>query len=235
MKKTGLLYLSACLLTTFIGCNNSQLDLNDPSVTENLDTSIDPSTFMWYDKPAGKWEEALPVGNGRLGAMVFGKYGEEQIQLNEETYWSGGPYSTVVAGGHKALPQIQKYIFEGEPLKAHKLFGRHLMGYPVEQQKYQALANLHLFFQEQDTVINYQRSLDLTTGIATVKYSKDGVNYKREVVASHPDQTIVVRLTADKPGSISFDAELRGVRNSAHSNTSPIIEDGTSPQMKAIR
>ncbi len=194
-----------------ISCNNS-------SVIENVDTSIDPSTFMWYDKPAEKWEDALPVGNGRLGAMVFGRYGEEQIQLNEETYWSGGPYTTVVAGGHKVLPQIQKYIFDGEPLKAHKLFGRHLMGYPVEQQKYQALANLHLFFQDQDTVINYQRSLDLTTGIASVTYSKDGVNYKREVVASHPDQTIVVRLTADKLGSISFDAELRGVRNNAHSN-----------------
>lgn len=122
MKKTGLRYLSACLLTTFISCNNSQPDLNDSSVTENVDTSIDPSTFMWYDKPTEKWEDALPVGNGRLGAMVFGKYGEEQIQLNEETYWSGGPYSTVVAGGHKVLPQIQKYIFEGEPLKAHKLF-----------------------------------------------------------------------------------------------------------------
>jgi len=145
MKKAGFIYLSACLLTTFISCNNSQPDLNSSSATENVDTSIDPSTFMWYDKPAEKWEDALPVGNGRLGAMVFGKYGEEQIQLNEETYWSGGPYSTVVAGGHKVLPQIQKYIFEGKPLKAHKLFGRHLMGYPVEQQKYQALANLHLF------------------------------------------------------------------------------------------
>ena len=206
------------LLTTLISCNNSQPDLNNSSVIENVDTSINPSTFMWYDKPAEKWEDALPVGNGRLGAMVFGRYGEEQIQLNEETYWSGGPYTTVVAGGHKVLPQIQKYIFDGKPLEAHKLFGRHLMGYPVEQQKYQALANLHLFFQDQDTVINYQRSLDLTTGIATVKYSKDGVYYKREVVASHPDQTIVIRLTADKLGSISFDAELRGVRNSAHSN-----------------
>jgi alpha-L-fucosidase 2 len=218
MKKTGLIYLSTCLITTFISCNNSQPDLSGSSFTENVDRSIDPSTFMWYDKPAEKWEDALPVGNGRLGAMIFGKYGEEQIQLNEETYWSGGPYSTVVTGGHKVLPQIQKYIFDSEPLKAHKLFGRYLMGYPVEQQKYQALANLHLFFPEQDTVINYQRSLDLSTGIATVKYSKDGVNYKREVVASHPDQTILVRLTADKPGSISFDAELRGVRNSAHSN-----------------
>jgi alpha-L-fucosidase 2 len=185
---------------------------------KNGDTSFDPSTLMWYEKPAEKWEDALPVGNGRLGAMIFGKYGEERIQLNEETYWSGGPYSTVVTGGHKILPQIQKLIFDGEPLEAHKLFGRHLMGYPVEQQKYQALANLHLFFQDQDTVTNYIRSLDLATGIVTVKYLKDGVNYKREVIASHPDQTIVIQLTADKPGRISFDAELRGVRNSAHSN-----------------
>lgn len=188
------------------------------TITNDLNRSIDPSTLMWYDKPAQKWEDALPIGNGRLGAMVFGKYGAEQIQLNEETYWSGGPYSTVVKGGAKVLPQIQKYIFEGRPLKAHKLFGRHLMGYPVEQQKYQALANLHLSFPDQDTAFNYQRSLDLATGIVTVQYSKDGVHYKREILASYPDQTIVVRLSADTPGSISFDAELRGVRNSAHSN-----------------
>jgi alpha-L-fucosidase 2 len=214
MKTTRRICLYACLISTFISCNYSHPDLND----KNSDLSIDPATLMWYDKPAEKWEDALPVGNGRLGAMIFGNYGEEQIQLNEETYWSGGPYSTVVEGGYKVLPQIQKLIFDGEPLKAHKLFGRHLMGYPVEQQKYQALANLHLFFQDQDTVINYQRSLDLKTGIATIKYSKDGVNYKREVVASHPDQTIVIRITADKPGSLSFHAELRGIRNSAHSN-----------------
>ena len=111
MKKTGLICLSVYLLITFINCNIS----NDQRITEKMDTKIDPSTFMWYDKPAEKWEESLPVGNGRLGAMIFGKYGEEQIQLNEETYWSGGPYSTVVAGGHKVLPQIQKYIFENEP------------------------------------------------------------------------------------------------------------------------
>jgi alpha-L-fucosidase 2 len=99
---------------------------------------------MWCESAANAWEGALPVGNGRLGAMVFGKYGEERIQLNEDTYWTGGPYSTVVQGGSAYLSQIQKYIFEGEPVKAHKLFGRHIMGYPVEQQKYQSLANLHL-------------------------------------------------------------------------------------------
>ncbi len=173
---------------------------------------------MWYDEPASKWEEALPVGNGRLGAMVFGDFGEERIQLNEETYWSGGPYSTVVKDGYKKLPEIQQAIFNGEPIKAHKLFGRYLMGYPVEQQKYQALANLHLFFHNEDTALNYRRSLDLKTGVATVTYESNGVNYTREVIASEPDQTIAIRITADKPGSISLDAQLRGVRNSAHSN-----------------
>lgn len=212
--KTLLICIYICLQLVFFGCDNSQTSLN----AEKGETSIDPSTLMWYDKPAEKWEDALPVGNGRLGAMVYGNYGEEQIQLNEETYWSGGPYSTVVKGGYKMLPQIQKLIFEGEPLKAHKLFGRYLMGYPVEQQKYQALANLHLFFENQDTVSNYQRSLDLSVGIVTVNYSKNGINYKREVIASHPSQMIVIRLTADKPGSITFKAELRGVRNMAHSN-----------------
>lgn len=183
-----------------------------------LDKSIDPATLMWYNQPAEQWEDALAVGNGRIGAMVFGKYGEEKIQLNEETYWSGGPYSTVVKGGYKKLPEIQKAIFDGEPIKAHQLFGRHLMGYPVEQQKYQALANLHLFFTDQDTATHYRRSLDLKTGVVSVSYKVDGVTYKREVIASAPDQTIAIRLTADKPGSISFETQLRGVRNNAHSN-----------------
>jgi alpha-L-fucosidase 2 len=96
--------------------------------------TFDPATLLWYKSPAAVWEEALPVGNGRLGAMVFGKYGEERIQLNEDTYWTGGPYSTVVSGGYKVLPEIQKSIFKGDPIKAHKLFGRYMMGYPVEHR-----------------------------------------------------------------------------------------------------
>ncbi len=186
-----------------------------PAAIENLE--FNPSTLLWYESPAGAWEEALPVGNGRLGAMVFGKYGEERIQLNEETYWSGGPYSTVVEGGAEVLPDIQKFLFEGEPLKAHKLFGRHMMGYPVEQQKYQSLANLHLFFRQEE-VTDYKRWLNLETGITCVEYSVGDVTYRREIVSSAPDQVILVRLTASKPGSISFRAQLRGCRNQAHSN-----------------
>lgn len=184
-----------------------------------LDTlRLKPATTLWYNKPASKWNEALPLGNGRLGAMVFGNYGEERIQLNEETYWSGGPYSTVVKGGHKVLPKIQQLVFEEKYLEAHNLFGRNLMGYPVEQQKYQSLANLHLFFENEKKVDTYKRWLDLTTAVATVEYSANGITYRREVFASAPDQVIVVRLTASKPASISFVANLRGVRNQAHSN-----------------
>ncbi len=188
-------------------------------VTERiLNKTFDPSTLLWYTKPANEWEEALPVGNGRLGAMVFGGVDEERIQLNEETYWSGGPYSTVVKGGYKALPEIQKLIFEGKPIESHKLFGRHLMGYPVEQQKYQSLANLLLFFEKEQDSQYYTRWLDLSTGITGVEYTINGVTYLREVFSSAVDQIIAVRLTASEPGKISFGTELRGVRNSAHSN-----------------
>ncbi|MFN8355855.1 MAG: glycoside hydrolase family 95 protein [Spirosomataceae bacterium] len=180
--------------------------------------TFDPSLLLWYDQPAKRWEDALPVGNGRLGAMVFGKYGEERIQLNEDTYYSGGPYSTVVKGGYKVLPQIQQLVFEQKFLDAHNLFGRHLMGYPVEQQKYQSLGNLHLFFKQQDSVSTYKRWLDLQTGVSGVSYLANGVRFQREVMVSVPDQVIIVRITADKPNSISLTANLRGERNQAHSN-----------------
>jgi alpha-L-fucosidase 2 len=212
MKKVTILFLS---LAYFLNSVFSQsIDIANAINTRNFD----PSLLLWYKAPASVWEEALPVGNGRLGAMVFGKYGEERIQLNEETYWSGGPYSTVVKGGYKVLPEIQKNIFEGNPIRAHKLFGRYLMGYPVEQQKYQAFANLILSFKDEKEVTNYKRWLDLGTGVSSVEYKVNGVTYRREVFSSVPDQVIAVRLTADKAGSISFTAELRGERNGAHSN-----------------
>ncbi len=205
-------------LLLFVGVHlTGQSDENSNVSSKIEQGKFDPATVLWYKQPASIWEDALPVGNGRLGAMVYGRSGEEIIQFNEETYWTGGPYSTVVEGGYKKLPGIQKMIFNGEPIKAHKLFGRAIMGYPVEQQKYQSLANLHLTFQE-DSVQKYTRALDLKTGIATVNYEYKGVNYTREILASAVDQTIAVRITADKPGSISFDAQLRGVRNEAHSN-----------------
>lgn len=195
----------------------SQSNSAQSTLSTTKQASFDPATLLWYNQPASKWEEALPVGNGRLGAMVYGKYDEEIIQFNEDTYYTGGPYNSVVKGGYKKLPEIQKLIFNGEPIKAHKLFGRTMMGYPVEQMKYQSMANLHLFF-ENDSVEHYKRSLDLKTGIVTDTYTVNNIHYTKEVFASAIDQTIAIRITADKPASITFDAELRGVRNSAHSN-----------------
>lgn len=189
------------------------------NISEQIEhKSFDPSLVMWYTSPASKWEEALPVGNGRLGAMVFGKTDEERIQLNEDTYWSGGPYSTVVKGGSKSLPEIQKLIFGGEIIKAHKMFGRNLMGYPVEQQKYQALANLILKFAVTGEPSKYRRWLNLASGVTAMEYTINGVTFQRTVFSSAPDQVIVVRLTASKMKSVSFTASLRGVRNSQMSN-----------------
>jgi alpha-L-fucosidase 2 len=190
-----------------------------------------PSTLLWYAHPADRWENALPVGNGRLGAMVFGKTDEETIQLNEETYWSGGPYSTVVKGGYKALPEIQRLVFEGNYKMAHILFGRSLLGYPVEQMKYQSLGGLVLRFPSKDPVAGYRHELDLDTAVVRTTYARNGVRYTREVFSSPADQVIVVRLAADQPGMVSFTAELRGERNEAHSNyaTDYFRMDGLPP------
>ena len=188
---------------------------------------FDPATLLWYGKPAQAWDEALPVGNGRIGGMIFGGAGEEHIQLNEDTYWTGGPYSTVVAGGYKQLPEIRKLVFEGKYLEAHNLFGRALMGYPVEQQKYQSLADLYIHFGTGATggnigraaaIEGYKRWLDLAAGVSGVDYTIAGVRYHRAVFVSAADNVLVMRITADRAGSISFRAALRGVRNQAHSN-----------------
>ena len=148
---------------------------------EKAKTGSDPATRLWYAHPADKWENAFPVGNGRLGAMVFGKTDDEEIQLNEETYWSGGPYSTVVKGGYRALPEIRKLVFEGNYKMAHILFGRNLMGYPVEQMKYQSLGRLVLRFPSKEAVTDYRHELDLDAAVVRTEYSQGGVRFTREV------------------------------------------------------
>jgi alpha-L-fucosidase 2 len=186
---------------------------------------------LWYRQPAGEWQEALPVGNGRLGAMVFGNTAEERIQLNEETLWTGGPYDPGRSGGAGALPEIRRLLFAGDYEKAHDLFGRTMMGIPYEQMKYQPLGDLWLTFPGHEEVSEYRRELDLDEAIVRVTYRVGDVTFSREVFSSPVDQVIVVRLSADRPGQISFSANLHGVRNPAHSNygTDYFRMDGLPP------
>jgi alpha-L-fucosidase 2 len=173
---------------------------------------------LWYNQPAEQWNHALPVGNGRLGAMVFGNSATERIQLNEETFWAGGPYDPTNPGGAEALPEIQRLLFAGEVDKAHDLFGRKMMGIPYEQMKYQSLGDLWLFFPGHEEVTDYRRELNIDEAISRVRYRVNGVGYTREVFATAVDQVIVVRITTDQPGALTFSAELHGARNQTHSN-----------------
>jgi alpha-L-fucosidase 2 len=195
-----------------------------------------PAGVVWYSHPAAAWDAAFPVGNGRLGGLVWGKTDEEQIMLNEDTLWSGGPYSTVVKGGAAFLPELRKAVFDGQYKRAYVLFSRHFLGYPVEQMKYQALGTLVLKLSK-DPVTGYRHQLDLDTAVATTSYEQGGVRFKREVFSSPVDQVLVVRLTADSPGKISFVSQLRGSRNQTHSNyaTDYFRMDGLGPDGLVLR
>ncbi|UCD49758.1 MAG: glycoside hydrolase N-terminal domain-containing protein [Phycisphaerales bacterium] len=161
---------------------------------------------LWYRQPAAEWTEALAVGNGRLGAMVFGGIDRERLQLNEDTLYAGGPYDPTHDEALKALPEARRLIFAGKYREAHDLIGAKMMARPLKQMPYQTLGNLLLAFPEAENVTNYRRDLNLDTAIASVTYEIDGVTFTREVFASSVDQVIVVRLTADKPGEVSFKA-----------------------------
>ncbi len=126
------------------------------------------ATVVWYRQPAQKWDEALPVGNGRLGALVFGEPGSEGLSLNEQTVWTGGPYDPSRSGGPETLPEIRRLVFAGKYVEAEELFGKTMLGKPVEQMKHQPLGKLFLEFPGHAVVTEYRRQLDLDTAIASV-------------------------------------------------------------------
>ncbi|MBN2311724.1 MAG: glycoside hydrolase family 95 protein [Candidatus Hydrogenedentes bacterium] len=165
-------------------------------------------TSLWYRKPAEEWTDALPVGNGRLGAMVFGRIRPERIQLNEETIWDGYERDTTNPAALEALPEVRRLLFEGENQAAVDLAGEKMMGNPERVKSYQSLGDLTLLLPKPDKVNGYRRALDLATGIASTEYAAGGVRFEREVFSSAPDQVIVMRLTADKPGSVDVRATL---------------------------
>jgi len=167
---------------------------------------------LWYRQPAQEWTQALPVGNGRLGAMVFGGVSEERIQLNEDTLWAGHPVDRDKAGAYRHLPMIRRMLFEGKYAEAQKLAQQELFG-PRLVRSYQTLGDLHLQFDGAGEVTDYRRALDLDTALVTVRYQRDGVTFTREVFSSPVDQCLVVRISGDQPGSVNLTARLSRPEN----------------------
>ncbi len=172
---------------------------------------------LWYLQPAAEWVEALPVGNGRLGAMVFGGVASERIQFNEDSVWQGEPHDYARVGAHRHLDRIRELLTAGKQSEAEELAMKEFMSDPLRQKAYQAFADLTLDFPDIDSAqaTRYERALDLDTALATVAFNAGGTRYTREVFASYPDQAIVVHLTASGDGILSFEAGMQSAHAGA--------------------
>lgn len=163
---------------------------------------------LWYNKPANVWNEALPIGNGRLAAMVFGSPASEKIQLNEGTFWSGGPSRNDNPNALGALPVIRQAVFNGMYSNVESMVNQNITAAQLHGSMYQPVGYLLLSFQGHSSYMDYYRELDLEKALFTATYNVDDVKYKREVFASQPDQVIVMRLTASQPGMLTFSASM---------------------------
>ena len=187
-----------------------------------------PATTLWYEQPAEVWTEALPVGNGRLGAMVFGDPRAERIQLNEDTVWAGGPYDPSSPTAFDAYAKARELIFAGKQREANDLILAQGMGRPMRQASYQTVGDLMLEFPDVGAITDYRRELDLPSAVATTRYTAGGVTYTQQVFASAPDQVIVIRLTANQPGKVSVKATMKSPQKNPKS-----IADGSSVTLSA--
>ena len=163
---------------------------------------------LLYDRPAQTWEEALPLGNGRLGAMVYGGVSQEQIQFNEETLWTGKPRYYARKGAYKHLAEIRRLLFEGKQKEAADLMEKDFMSVPRSLMAYQPFGDLIIDFPTHQHYTDYRRELDIENSLHRVSYKIDGDTYTREVFVSFPDQVIAVRLTSDRDSGLDFNVRL---------------------------
>jgi alpha-L-fucosidase 2 len=183
------------------------------------------SLKLWYKQPSGNtWENALPIGNGRLGAMVYGNVEKETIQLNEHTVWSGGPNRNDNPLALDSLAIIRQLIFEGKQKDAERIAGRVIITKKSHGQKFEPVGSLQLAFVGHENFSNYSRELDIERAITKTSYTVNGITYTRQALASFPDRVVVMRLTASKPGSISFTAFFTTPQKRAVIKTTPTKE-----------
>ncbi|HPX43205.1 MAG TPA: glycoside hydrolase family 95 protein [Bacteroidales bacterium] len=163
---------------------------------------------LWYEQPASSWVEALPIGNGRLGAMIYGGESTDHIQFNEETLWTGRPHDYSHEGASEYLGTIRKLLWEGKQKEAEKLALEKFMSVPLHQEKYQPFGDLWLEFANHDSITEFRRELDIANAICRTTYMTGGKRYTREYFASHPANLIVIRLLSDNRRSLSFDLKM---------------------------
>jgi len=207
MKITANLLLIALTVSITVSCSSGEEELK-----------------LWYNKPASVWEEALPVGNGRLGAMIYGGTEEDHIQFNEETLWTGEPHDYSNSDAYRYLGTIRQLLWEGKQKEAEKLALEHFMSKPLRQKKYQPFGDLWLRFPGHSQVTGYRRELNLNEAICKTSYTTEGVNFTREYFASYPDDVIVIKITSDRKAKVTFDAFLTAIHEGYSSVTG---EDGT--------
>lgn len=168
------------------------------------------SELLWYTKPAENWDEALPVGNGRLGGMIFGRVNEELIQLNEDSIWSGGFRKRNNSKAYANLEKMRKLIRDGKTTEAENLCAEAFYGTNENQRHYQPLGDLHIWQQSDGEVQDYKRSLYISKAVSTTAWQSGGVKYFREVFVSHPDEVMTVVFTSNAKGKINFVAAIDG-------------------------
>ncbi|MET3849411.1 glycoside hydrolase family 95 protein [Paenibacillus sp. OAE614] len=174
----------------------------------NPTETVEQKQRLWYLKPAAEWNEALPIGNGRLGAMIFGGITEEKLQLNEDSVWYGGPRDRNNEDALPHLQEIRKLIMEGRLKEAEALAGMTMAGLPESQRHYLPLGDLLISFDHHEKAGDYERELDLERGVSRVSYRIGDIQYIRELFVSYPDQAIMMRISADKKGALSLKARF---------------------------
>jgi alpha-L-fucosidase 2 len=185
----------------------------DPPLANRAQAAATQDLRLWYRQPAANWNEALPIGNGRLGAMVFGGVESERLQLNEDTVWAGEKRDRMNPAGPAAVPEIRRLLAAGKAAEAEALADKALIATPRRMPPYQPLGDLGISFTNPGGATDYQRELNLADAIARVRYTAGGTTYTREVFSSTIDQAIVVRLTKTGPGTIGFTARLSRERD----------------------